>query len=251
MTSINTELYESLAERISQQTARFMNYGYQGKEVLPLLSADGPYQFQAQMYSAVTRDLHGKDVLEVGCGRGGGCDFMCRYMSPGSLTGVDLSPNNIEQCKQHYTAGNLSFRVGDAENLPFEDNTFDAVVNIESSHCYGSRAVFFKQVRRVLRNDGLFMFADFWLKDETENIKVMLQDAGLTIIEQEDITQQVYRSLCMDVKRKTAIIGVESQTAEDALFLFDFCAMPGSNLFIQFSSGTVSYYRFKCGVESP
>ncbi|QDU31359.1 Phthiotriol/phenolphthiotriol dimycocerosates methyltransferase [Anatilimnocola aggregata] len=54
----------------------------------------------------------------------------------------------------------LSFVVGDAENLPFEDDTFDAVVNVESSHCYRSDPAFLAQVRRVLRTGGHVLFAD-------------------------------------------------------------------------------------------
>ena len=56
---------------------------------------------------------------------------------------------------------------GDAESLPFGDEMFDAVVNVESSHCYGSTPAFLAQVKRVLRCGGHFLFAD--LLDRSED----------------------------------------------------------------------------------
>jgi len=79
----------------------------------------------------------------------------------------------------------LEYLVMDAEDLTFEDESFDSVVNIESSHCYSSRKVFFDNVHRVLRppcfeerksNDtfvnqhqcGLFFYADFFSAGEID-----------------------------------------------------------------------------------
>ena len=54
----------------------------------------------------------------------------------------------------------LAFEVGDAERMPFPDASFDAVVNVESSHCYPSMPAFLSEVRRVLRPGGHFLYAD-------------------------------------------------------------------------------------------
>jgi ubiquinone/menaquinone biosynthesis C-methylase UbiE len=43
---------------------------------------------------------------------------------------------------------------GDAENLPFPQVSFDAVINVESAHCYGSIERFLAEVHRVLRPGG-------------------------------------------------------------------------------------------------
>jgi ubiquinone/menaquinone biosynthesis C-methylase UbiE len=117
-----------------------MNYGWadldpEAKE-LHLNENDEAYRYCIQLYHYITSviDLRGKDVLEVGCGRGGGASFIMRYLKPNSLVGVDITTNAIRFCNQHYDIKGLSFVLNNAESLQFNDNTFDVVINIESSH---------------------------------------------------------------------------------------------------------------------
>ena len=49
---------------------------------------------------------------------------------------------------------------GDADNLPFADQSFDAVINIEASHCYPRLSHFLADVARVLRPGGHFLYVD-------------------------------------------------------------------------------------------
>ena len=51
-------------------------------------------------------------------------------------------------CKWYADQDNLSFVEGNAENLPFDDESFDLVYNVESSHCYGDMGAFIEQVHR-------------------------------------------------------------------------------------------------------
>ncbi len=83
-------------------------------------------------------------------------------------------------------------------SLPFPDNSFDAVINIESSHCYPSREQFFAETARVLRTGGLFLYADMILPladsltlDQVNNL---LNNSGLTVIKAEDISENVLKS---------------------------------------------------------
>jgi ubiquinone/menaquinone biosynthesis C-methylase UbiE len=55
----------------------------------------------------------------------------------------------------------LSFIKGDAEALAFDAGSFGAVINIESSHCYGSMETFLANAKRVLCQKGYFLYADF------------------------------------------------------------------------------------------
>ena len=63
----------------------------------------------------------GKMVLDIGCGNG---------------YGVDLTPTAVDLCRKRFTLMEQKgdFRVGNAESLPFDDNTFDCVTSIGVLH---------------------------------------------------------------------------------------------------------------------
>jgi ubiquinone/menaquinone biosynthesis C-methylase UbiE len=118
----------------------FLNYGYEEDPAMdvPLSAADEPNRFPIQLYhrTANQADLNGKQVLEVGCGHGGGASYLFRTLHPASYTGLDLNSAGIDFCRNRHKFAGLEFRQGDAEDLPFADQSFDAVINIESSQIY-------------------------------------------------------------------------------------------------------------------
>lgn len=111
-----------------------------------------------QVVSAV--DLTGLEVVEVGCGPGGGSAYLACTHHPASLVGIDINKKMIDWCREQHHASNLRFLQGDAQDLPIASDSVDALVNVESSHCYPSRARFFQEVARVLRPGGSFLIAD-------------------------------------------------------------------------------------------
>jgi fatty-acid O-methyltransferase len=56
--------------------------------------------------------------------------------------------------RRHAEGSAVELVHGDAENLPFPQVSFDAVINVESAHCYGSIERFLAEVHRVLRPGG-------------------------------------------------------------------------------------------------
>ena len=102
----------------------------------------------------------GKTVLEVGSGRGGGAAFVAKYLRPKSMIGIDYADRSVRFCRRAYELPNLSFAPGDAEHMPFDDASFDVVLNVESSHCYPDMARFVAEAARVLRPAGRLLFAD-------------------------------------------------------------------------------------------
>ena len=142
----------------------FLNYGYEEDPpmALPLAPPDehNRYCFQQYHLTAAQVELKGKRVLEVGCGHGGGASYLMRTLHPASFTGLDLNPAAIALCRKKHMLAGLDFVRGDAEDLPFPDQSFDAVVNIESSHGYPRFSRFLAEVARVLRPGGHFLYAD-------------------------------------------------------------------------------------------
>ncbi len=73
---------------------------------------------------------------EVSCGHGGGASYLTRTLRPASYTGLDLNEAGIAFCRTRHHVPGLDFVQGDAENLPFDAQSFDAVINIEAAHLY-------------------------------------------------------------------------------------------------------------------
>jgi ubiquinone/menaquinone biosynthesis C-methylase UbiE len=228
---------------------RFMNYGFSDEESeqapLGLQPDDEANRFAIQLYHRVAsaRPLNGLDVLEVGCGRGGGASFLQRYHGLRSMTGVDFSQKAVRFCQDHHRLEKLSFITADAEALPFEDESFDAVINVESSHCYRSMPAFLGQVQRVLRPGGHFLFADLRSDSDRERLHENLMESGLTVLECENITPRVLEALNRDSRRKLDII--ERAVSPRLLHTFrEFAAIEGSAIYLSFRDGHTVYQRY-------
>jgi SAM-dependent methyltransferase len=153
--------YQFLARRYRDQRWTFMNYGYHpphGMAPLALQPEDEADRSCIQLYGLVAgaADLTGRDVLELSSGRGGGASFVFRYFQPRRMVGIDVSPLAVAFSRARHAVPGLSFEVGDAERLNLAAASFDTVLNVESSHCYGDLSAFLREVRRVLRPNGDF-----------------------------------------------------------------------------------------------
>jgi SAM-dependent methyltransferase len=242
-------LYEYLAHKDRGADWTFMNYGFVDLDpnvrALSLQPSDEADRFCIQLYQRVAGavDLRGRDVLEIGCGRGGGCAFMKRYLHPRSILGVDLSRRAITLCTRHHSRPGLAFMRGDAEALGLDDETFDAVVNIESSHCYGSMPRFLSEVRRVLRPGGYFLFADLRPAGGMARLREQLRASTLQLLEEETITAGVLAALDEDSERKKALIRKKAPWPIRGQ-IQQFAGLTGSNVHEDFRRGRTEYVRF-------
>lgn len=239
--------YDYLARSHQAPEWTFMNYGYAstGPDLLALGESDDRDRHWIQLYHHVAGvvDLHGWKVLEVGSGRGGGSSFIKRYLRPQHMIGIDLSPEAVELSRKRHSVDGLEFRVGDAERLPIGEGTMDAVINVESSHCYPSFDRFLAEVRRVLRPGGYLLYADFRARENIEAWHRSLTDSDLTLLRQTDITENVVTALELDNDRKLVLINSLVPRRLRASFL-DFAAVKGSALFEGFKTGRYSYQSF-------
>lgn len=175
----------------------FINWGYEEDPPmgLPLSAADEPDRYCIQLYhrTAAQVDLTGKNVLEISCGHGGGASYLMRALHPASYIGLDLNQAGIEFCRHKHKLPGLEFVRGDAENLPFADQSFDAVINIEASHLYPRFDRFLTEVARVLRPGGHFLYADLRPRTDIADWEAALADAPMRLVSQTDISTEVVR----------------------------------------------------------
>jgi ubiquinone/menaquinone biosynthesis C-methylase UbiE len=142
--------------------------------------------------------LKDKKVLEVSSGRGGGSAAVSDCFCPAEMIGLDFSPKQVEASQEYYGRESkcpLKFMHGDAMHLPFEDNSFDVVLNVEASHAYPSYRKFAKEAHRVLRPGGVLLTTDFRNVDDAELDKRILNDVFAKEVEPIDVSNQVLTAL--------------------------------------------------------
>lgn len=242
-------VYQFLATTYANSAAwTFMNYGYEPVDAAdrPLLAAGDEadrYFIQLYHYVATAVDVTGLDVLEVGSGRGGGAAYISRYLAPNRMTGLDFSPRASRFCQERHQVAGLTFITGDAEALPFADGSFDAVINLESSHCYGAMPEFVSQVTRVLRPGGYFLFADFRERQASAQLPAQLTHAGLEIVRMVDITPRVLAALDTYNDAKLALIEQQIHWWMRKLFQ-NFAAVKGSPIYESFKANSMVYHHY-------
>lgn len=246
--------YQFLAGGYQIEDWTFMNYGFaeleSGPPTLALEAADEPNRYSIQLYQQVVSDvdLKGLHTLEVGSGRGGGSSYLARYQKPSTMVGIDYSEKAVELSRKVHKLPNLQFQKGDAEALPFQDGTFDAIVNVESSHCYGSMEGFLAEVLRVLKPGGYFLWADMRAAGDRENIRTQFEGAGLSVQNQVEITPNVVAGLDQVNDRKRETISKHVPRYLHSYFE-DFAGVQGTRVYESLKAGKVEYWR--CTARKP
>ncbi len=175
-----------------------MNYGYDEDGFFPALSSENEgerYPIQLYHHTATQVDLSNTKLLEIGSGRGGGACYVQQYLKTNSVTGLDISSDAVDLCKSSFDIPGLSFVQGDSEKLPFDDDSFDVVLNIESSHCYGNIDSFLYEVGRVLKKNGSFLWCDFRTTEDMKTLFDAFSASGFLVEKEKDITPNILRAL--------------------------------------------------------
>ena len=253
---LNLLIYENLAKHLRTEDWLFMNYGYDSDALrrnrIPLSKEEELHRCQIQLYHHLSSaiSLDGKDVLEIGSGRGGGACYLKRHLKPRSVVGVDYSNYAVDFCRKRYDVEGLSFITGDAEKLSLRDNAFDVVVNIESSHGYRSMNTFLAEVKRLLKPGGYFLFADIRGKIYVDYavLRRQLTDSGLTLLQEEDITGAVLEAMNADRERRKELIRRHVSKQLWPLF-YEFAGLPGSFIYESFRTGDSTYHF--CVLQKP
>jgi SAM-dependent methyltransferase len=205
-------IYDYLSTRFNDKDALFLNFGYvplnQNEANLVLLPEEEGHRFSAQLYHHIGKFVpwENADVLEVSSGRGGGANFMMHHFKPKSYKGVDYSRQAVDFARERYHAEGLSFEYGNAEALPFSDHSFDIVVNLEASMYYPNLTRFFDEVRRLLKPNGYFLYADLRYEEKVEQWRAQLLNTGLKLIREEEITDNVNKAIELDRSRRIRLV---------------------------------------------
>ena len=128
------------------------------------LSKLNPLRFK--YFDRVIPQWHGLRVLDVGCGIGGSSRVLAKDYGF-EVTGVTISPGQVERATQLTPAGiSAKFLVDDAMALSFPDESFDVVWSLEAGPHMPDKAVFARELLRVLKPGGLLVVGDWNQRDD-------------------------------------------------------------------------------------
>jgi len=108
----------------------------------------------------------GARILEIGSGPGHAADLLAK--TGASVTGVDFSLDMVEVAQRNHPE--IAFQQADAEQLPFEAGSFDAVVANFVVHHLARPEVVFAEVNRVLKPGGRFAFVVWGALEEQSSV---------------------------------------------------------------------------------
>jgi ubiquinone/menaquinone biosynthesis C-methylase UbiE len=246
--------YPFLTRRLLGEEVIFLNYAFETDPPMgiPLVDEDELNRACIQLYHHVGTqvDLQGKDVLEVSCGHGGGASYLTRTQKPGNYTGLDLNASGVAFCKKRHRVGGLDFVQGDAESLPFPNASFDAVINVEASHCYPDFSKFLTEVARVLKPGGYFLYADFRFSDGMEKWETAMDESPLHLEKMRDISPEVLRGMECNSARSMKLLDKKLPGFLQGLGR-DFAGVKGSRVYNALLSGGLFYRSYCFQKKSP
>lgn len=137
----------------------------------------GIYEMCKDDYPPILEELEKEPfdtLLDVGCGTGPMIELLVSKYPEKHYTGADITPKMIEVANAKHLP-NTIFQVADSENLPYEENSFDAVICANSFHHYPNPQKFFDGVHKVLKPGGRLILRDYtsfnwlvWLMNHIE-----------------------------------------------------------------------------------
>jgi len=142
-----------------------------------------------------TRGFQKGRVLDSGCGFGETLIYLAKTFPEAEFAGVDLSEPLLELAMSSAAKANVSGRVefkkADVHSLPYPENHFTAVLNINMLHLVTDPVIMLDELERVLRDDGHLFIADIrrsWIGlVEKEFRSALTEDEAIELIKESNL----------------------------------------------------------------
>ncbi len=141
--------------------------GYDEHMMTNIESSDMFYPFTADCLPK----KDGAKILDLGCGTGLELEHYFRLNPSAKITGIDLTESMLNALENKFPEKELSLICGSYFDVPFDENTFDAAVSVESLHHFTKeeKIPLYTKLCKSLKDNGYFILTDYFaLTDEDE-----------------------------------------------------------------------------------
>lgn len=190
----------------------FMNHGFMPldddhypidvPEFKQLIDIHKGWRYQALLYmnliNTAEQPTDDCSILDISCGRGGGTSVYHHYYNFRRIVGLDLNENHIRLAKNKFSDF-AEYYQGTYRDLPFIDEEFDFVTNLEASNYYDDPGMLFSESYRVLKSNGTMIFSDHCMGViREEMLESEMKNSGFKIIKKRNITRNVRAACALD-----------------------------------------------------
>ncbi len=143
--------------------------GYDEHMLTNIESSDVFYPFTADCLPK----SFGAKILDLGCGTGLELEYYFRLNPSAKITGIDLTESMLNALNNKFREKELTLICGSYFDVPFDENTFDAAVSVESLHHFTKeeKIPLYKKLCKALKTDGYFILTDYFaLTNEDEKM---------------------------------------------------------------------------------
>lgn len=162
----------------------YINFGFwkgidfQGKKISikdRIRSSENLYHY---VFNSACLDKD-SEILEVGSGQGYGCVLLAKKMRLKKIIGLDATKEQTERSLAIHSKilesySNLEFFTGNAEQIPFPDNSFSHIFSVEAAQHFTSIPNFISEAYRVIKPNGTLLITTFFAKNEISANKLKL-----------------------------------------------------------------------------
>ena len=139
------------------------------EHIIPHQTPGGPWARHLKHYDFVNGFCINKVVLDAACGTGYGAHYLSQAAK--EVIGVDISQKAIAYAREHYQKPNIKFTAMDVCKLVFPDKYFDTVCSLETLEHLSEPEKFISEVKRVLKENGVFILSTPHVKKTNYNPK--------------------------------------------------------------------------------
>jgi SAM-dependent methyltransferase len=253
------QFYNALGLLFRRQLSwQMMNCGYQDDGPPVALAPERePERTSYALYARLIAGTPcaGRDVLELGAGRGGGARFLHDTCHPRQLVALDYAEESVRWCRRNFSSAGLKFVCGDAGEPRFPDASFDVIVAVEVTHCLADKEIFLAAAARVLRPGGRLLIADFFYRRPDAmhalgKFETALAGSAFTVVANDDWTAGATAAIEADSARRTRVITdhVPRFLQKTAL---GFASTTASSTYVAMREGRTVYRRYVLEKRKP